>query len=265
MEGAEGGSGVTDDIPPRPDGLWPAEEPPVEASPRPLATWRWWEAVSVYLIGLLVVGLVALPLFQLVEPPGLARWVATVVQFLLLLGVLLWWLNRFHPRWKEIVGFPSRLWPEIRAGIGFGLLLYPVLAFGVGLLLNLLFEAVSGRTVRVPEQVPGNIDGLSLAFIATYALAVAPAGEEIFFRGCLFRALRDRYGFAPGAAGSSIAFALIHYIPGPWLDSVFLMTVMVFTGLGFALLYERRGNIVANLVAHSTFNLVGLTLILLQR
>ena len=29
--------------------------------------------------------------------------------------------------------------------------------------------------------------------------------------------------------------------------------------------YERRGNIVANMIAHATFNVIGLTLILLVR
>ncbi|MBI2237941.1 MAG: CPBP family intramembrane metalloprotease, partial [Actinobacteria bacterium] len=77
--------------------------------------------------------------------------------------------------------------------------------------------------------------------------------------------LRDRYGFAAGALGSAIVFGLVHYMPAPWQDTVLLMSVMVFTGLGLAYIYERRGNLVASIVAHATFNVVGLVFILVLR
>jgi membrane protease YdiL (CAAX protease family) len=47
--------------------------------------------------------------------------------------------------------------------------------------------------------------------------------------------------------------------------SLLLMGVMVFTGVALAWFYERRGNIVASMVAHATFNVIGLTLILALR
>jgi len=37
---------------------------------------------------------------------------------------------------------------------------------------------------------------------------------------------------------------------------------MVFTGLGLAWIYERRGTIVASTAAHMAFNIVGLVLII---
>ena len=37
---------------------------------------------------------------------------------------------------------------------------------------------------------------------------------------------------------------------------------MVFTGIGLAWIYERRGTIVAPMAAHMTFNVVGLVVIL---
>jgi hypothetical protein len=84
---------------------------------------------------------------------------------------------------------------------------------------------------------------------------------ELFFRGILFLSLRDRYGFGVGGWASGVAFGLVHYIPGPFLDSLLLMSIMVFTGFALAYLYERRGNIVAPMVAHATFNTIGLVAI----
>ena len=37
---------------------------------------------------------------------------------------------------------------------------------------------------------------------------------------------------------------------------------MVFTGLGLAWIYERRGTVVASMAAHMAFNVVGLVLII---
>jgi membrane protease YdiL (CAAX protease family) len=40
---------------------------------------------------------------------------------------------------------------------------------------------------------------------------------------------------------------------------------MVFTGVALAYLYERRGNVVASMIAHATFNTIGLIAIFLIR
>jgi hypothetical protein len=101
-----------------------------------------------------------------------------------------------------------------------------------------------------------------MALTIVYAVAIAPFGEELFFRGVLFRALRDRFGFKVGALGSGVAFGLIHYIPGPAIDAALLMLVMTFVGAAFAFIYERRDAFVAPLAAHVMFNLIGLALIL---
>ncbi len=180
-------------------------------------------------------------------------------------ALLVLWLQAFHPRWREVIGFPRRVWPEVRAGLGFGALLYPVIVLGVGIVVNLLLQVITGRSVRSPRQLPAHLSEAGVAVSIVYAVVIAPIHEELFFRGILFRSLADRYGFAIGAAGSGLAFGLIHYVPGPWYGSVLLMSVMVFTGVALAWFYERRGNIVASMVAHATFNVIGLTLIIALR
>jgi len=251
---------MSDTIPPRPDLPGPPEAPPDAL--RPKATWRWWEALLVYLVGFLVSGLAIVPLVSAIPSSGTARLSATIVADLIVTGVVLWWLRIAHRRWREIIGFPRRPGPEIRAGLAFGLGLYPVVIFGAGIVLNLLLRAISGQAVRAPRQLPSNLGGGRVVLAALLAVVVAPLTEEFFYRGCLFRALRDRHGFAIGAAGSALAFGLVHYVPGPWPDAVLLMSVMVFTGVGLAYIYERRGNLLANIAAHAAFNLVGLTFIL---
>ena len=257
---------MSDRVPPRPD-LQPGGAPVPEMPPpeRPLATWRWWEALLVYLLILVVSAFATLPIFRFIRSQGLANLSASAVIALINVALLVLWLQAFHPRWRKVIGFPRRVWPEVRAGLGFGALLYPVIVLGVGIIVNLVLQVITGKSVHSPRQLPAHLSAAGVAISIVYAVVIAPIHEELFFRGILFRSLADRYGFAIGASGSGLAFGLIHYVPGPWYGSVLLMSVMVFTGVALAWFYERRGNIAASMVAHATFNVIGLTLILALR
>jgi membrane protease YdiL (CAAX protease family) len=250
---------MSETIPPRPDR-------PIEAAPgRPRSTWTWWEAIGVYLLAWLIASIVTLPIFTLVRPERLANLVASAAIAIVNIAVLLFWLSRRHPGWASAIGFPARIWPEIRAGVGFGLLLYPGIAFGVGLVIGLLLHLITGRSVTTPEQVPEHLPTFGAVITILYAVVIAPIHEELFFRGILFRSLRDRYGFGVGATISGVLFGLVHYVPAPFVNSLLLMSVMVFTGFALAYLYERRGNIVASMFAHATFNVIGLVAIYLLK
>ncbi len=258
----------TEPVPPRPDAIQPAPLAPPPSfvgmrrlGARPSATWRWYEALGVYLGAFFLAAFAALPVISILGDDDFGGLVATIAAALLIVAILLLWLRHSHPRWWEILGPPARWWPEIRAGVVFGIGLYPAVVFIVGLILVVLLRWLSGDSVQAPEQVSQGLSAAGIAVMVAYATVVAPLGEELFFRGILFRSIRDRIGFWPGALGSGVAFGLIHYIPGPALDSVLLMSVMVFTGIGLAYTYERRGTIVAPMAAHVTFNIIGLTLI----
>ncbi len=145
--------------------------------------------------------------------------------------------------------------------VGQGLVLYALVVFVVGGILMLLFTAVTGKPVRAPQQIPSGLPAFGTLATVFYGVIVAPIGEEFFFRGVLFRSIRDRQGFWPGAVASGIAFGTIHYVPGPAANSLLLMSAMVFTGMGLAWIYERRGTLAAPALAHMTFNVLGLALI----
>lgn len=260
-------------IPPRPDlgqpspSPRPAAEPPAPEAQLPArqpASWSWVEAIGVYLVAFLLAGLATVPVFAVLgERSDLALLMASVLAALVIVAVLVAWLQAYHRDWRVVMGFPERgVWPsEIRAGAVFGIGLYAVAVFLVGGILLLVLNALSGQPVQAPEQVPQGLSAAGLALTVVYAIVIAPIGEELFFRGILFRSLRDRHGFGVGAAGSAVAFGLIHYIPGPTIDAALLMLVMMFTGAALAYLYERRGTIVAPMAAHMMFNMIGLALI----
>ena len=256
-------------VPPRPDGMHPAPAPPSPSltgvAGRPKATWKVWEALAVYVLAILIGGVATLPFLRLIGDEDLANLAASAIAAVAIVVVLVGWLSRRHPTWRRVLGFPGRgaWWREIRTSVGFGLLLYPGIVFGIGLVVNLVLTAISGEQVQTPEQVPTGLSAAGVLVTILYAIVIAPVHEELFFRGVLFRGARDRYGLGPGLVASGLGFGLIHYIDGAWQNAALLMGVMFFNGIALAWWYERRGTIVATVVAHMVFNVIGLTLILL--
>jgi membrane protease YdiL (CAAX protease family) len=161
------------------------------------------------------------------------------------------------------LGFPQpgQWWSEIRSAVGFGLILYPGMVFGVGLVVSFILRLVSGEIVEVPQQVPSDPSVVLAVITVVYAIVIAPIHEELFFRGVLFRGVRDRFGLGPGLLATGLGFALVHYLEGPWQGALLLMGVMFFNGIAIGWWYERRGTIVAPVVAHMVFNVIGLALI----
>ena len=262
---------VSEPIPPRPDAMHPtagtvvAGGPPTGLGARPTATWSWWEGTAVYVISFIVGGLATVPILSLLRgDDDLATIASTTAAAIAIIAILVGWLSNAHRSWRNILGFPPRGgWGrEVLTSIGFGLLLYPAMVFVVGIVVALILQVVSGETAQAPEQVAPDQSAVGIAITALYALVVAPLHEELFFRGILFRAVRDRYGLVRGLLATGFGFALIHYLDAPWQDALLLMGVMFFNGIALAWWYERRGTIVAPVVAHVVFNVIGLSLIL---
>jgi membrane protease YdiL (CAAX protease family) len=231
---------------------------------RALATWSWWQGLGIYLLTFLLAGAATIPILTALEDaPKLGEIVSSTVAAVLIIVVLLLWLSRAHPAWREVIGFPVRgRWlAEIRTSIGFGLLLYPFMVFVVGTIVTLILQALSGNPVQAPEQVPSHLSVVGSVVTVIYAVVVAPIHEELFFRGILYRSVRDRYGLVPGLLATGVAFGLIHYLPGAWQDTLLLMGVMFVNGMALAWWYERRGTIVSSIVAHMVFNVIGIVLI----
>jgi CAAX protease family protein len=77
----------------------------------------------------------------------------------------------------------------------------------------------------------------------------APLGEEVAFRGVLYPALRARFGTAPATALSAAVFAAAHGYGVLGFAAVF------WSGVLWALAYERTGSLWPCIIAHSVGNL----------
>jgi membrane protease YdiL (CAAX protease family) len=239
---------------------------------RPKVTWRWWQALIAFVVTNLVIaqafvgGLIALIAGVDVAsgPAGAGVLGLTIVTNAVWMAGLIAWLENRHKGWRDAI----RLVPAARrvreAGVSFalGLGLYPAVAIGAGLIVATFLEVFTDRAVSAPEQIATDLSFAGKLFAVMVALVAAPVAKELFFRGVLFRSIRDRHGFWPGALLSSLVFGLVHYVPSPWPDALFLQTLMVFTGVSLCLIYEWRKSLLSTIVAHMAFNSIGIVLIL---
>lgn len=76
-----------------------------------------------------------------------------------------------------------------------------------------------------------------------------PIAEEIFFRGFMYRAIKDRWGFKTALFSSSALFALLH------TSLVGFLPIMIL-GMLLAYLFEKTGTIVASCAVHILHNSV---------
>jgi membrane protease YdiL (CAAX protease family) len=84
---------------------------------------------------------------------------------------------------------------------------------------------------------------------ALLVIVVAPVCEEIFFRGFLFRVLRNRVSFWIAAAIDGVLFGLVHGVNAAF-------PVLVVLGIILCWVYERSGTLFATIAIHATNNVI---------
>jgi membrane protease YdiL (CAAX protease family) len=125
-----------------------------------------------------------------------------------------------------------------------GLVLLALIAVGwSSSLWGALFHPAAGQSV-----LRGLLhEGTLVIVLSGFAAAVAaPVVEEIFFRGLLYRSLRNRMGVAPAAVIASALFGLGH-TQYPLLAR----PEVAFFGVAACLLYEHTGSLLPGIAMHS--------------
>ncbi len=99
-----------------------------------------------------------------------------------------------------------------------------------------------------PNNFPGVGQASTIAIVMAGVTACvgAPVVEEIFFRGLLYRSLRNRLGVAPACLIASAIFGLLH-----WQYPLVIRPELVFFGVIACLLYERTGSLFPGIAMHA--------------
>ncbi len=243
------------DVPPRPDRVEDT------TSVVPPATWRAWEALGIFVVALVLAGIADVALQQVVTSCQ-GTYLVQIAAGELGLGVaVLGWLRIVDHAPFAALGLPRRPLGDLGVGVLGGAILV-VVGDAALVLVRELVILVSGHAPRQPNQVVACVRGGWIWAIAPVILLAAPLGEELFFRGYVYRGLRRRLPVWAAALVSGIVFGASHFAG---VDFLTLIPGLAVVGIGLALVYERRQSLLASMTAHATFNVVGLLAIALSR
>jgi membrane protease YdiL (CAAX protease family) len=245
-------------IPPRPDAFGEPDRLPPLA---PLPTWRAWEAVAVFFAALLVAAIVdSIVQAAVTSCPG--RYLGQLVAGEAGLAVaVIGWLRIVDHAPLAALGLPRRPWGDLAAGVATGAVLV-VAGDGVLVIVRSIVTQVLGHAPAQPDQVFTCVRGGWLIAVAPAVIVAAPFGEELFFRGYLYKGLRRRFPVWVAALISAAAFGAGHFAG---LSYLLLIPGLIVVGVGLALVYERRQSLLASMAAHATFNVVGFIAIVVSR
>ena len=168
-----------------------------------------------------------------------------------LLAGLAWFVRSHGRRWSDAFGWRrGPVFPAIARGIGLALIILPV-AYSLQWVSIVLLKKAGLPTApqAAVEILLAQGNGWQRACLAVFAVGVAPAVEELLFRGVFFTCLLD-LGYPRAAVWmTAVFFGLVHTN----LPAFLPLTVF---GAALAWLYNRTGNLLACMAAHSVFNLV---------
>ena len=159
-------------------------------------------------------------------------------------------------RLRSPLAFLGLRWPT-PADLGLTLVLLIPWYLGILLVATASAWAFNGGQV-VPSnsrliflQRPNGVGLLLLALLVT--AVAAPICEESFFRGMLFRLLRDRVPVWAAVLLSAAAFGLAHASPAvSWA----LLPTFLFMGIVLAVVYERTGWLTNSILLHGLSNAI---------
>jgi membrane protease YdiL (CAAX protease family) len=224
--------------------------------------WEPWEAVPVVIAALATAVAASVIFVAVLGGPGGSALLLTSIAFQAsLAGFTVLWVAIRHRGWVPALGLRSHdAARDVSFGAWTGAAIFALAAFGLLPLLEVLWRVVTGGAAPTISQPVVPVDPTTVQIVLGVASVVvgAPVAEELFFRGFMFGSLRGRLSFLPAAGISGFVFALFHVQP-------LLIAVMTFVGIALAYLYERRGSLAVPIAAHAIFNLIGFTLIVMQR
>ncbi|MFH5803867.1 lysostaphin resistance A-like protein [Alienimonas sp. DA493] len=215
--------------------------------PKTVALWGAAAGVGVWVLATLFAGL--LP----------AEAVSPLVRTVLRAGAIaagaagVWAVATNRGEAPKVEPSPRSLVDDLRDGVVTFLLALPPTA--AAFVATLSARTVEGSNPLLLQLVEGSAG--TWALVCLSAVALAPAGEELLFRGLLHGSLRSA-GLSAAAtiAGTAALFALLHQ-PQDWAALFALACV-----LGWS--RERTGSVRPAILAHAAFNALMLAWVLLD-
>ena len=132
-----------------------------------------------------------------------------------------------------------------------------VLAVLVGyfVLLAVYNELVHLTPDNAPEKLGATTGTMGMLLFAVLVAICAPIAEEVFFRGMIYRALKNGIGMWGAAIISGLLFGSLH-IDSTSTERLLQVVPLVVLGIAFALLYTWTGTLYSTIALHATNNAI---------
>lgn len=131
------------------------------------------------------------------------------------------------------------------------------ITLGVGAGYYVFLALYSGLVEPEPDSTPTKLGAdngdAGIAGLVLAAVLIAPVVEEIFFRGMIFRSLRNGVGVAAAAVISGLFFGMLHW-DFATVERLLQVIPLVAFGIALALLYAWSGSLWGPIVLHGTNN-----------
>ena len=218
--------------------------------------WGYWATLGWALLAFIVSQCVAIALLLWLRVPDVETLLAnpfdgvTVTLFLLIANPIMIGVLAFAVRCARapLAEYLALVWPQRRHVIIGIVALVAVIAIGDALLL------LSGRDLVTSFQTQSYATAAAegwLVPMTAAAIILAPAGEEVMFRGFLFRAwARSERSAWPAIVVISVLWAVLH-VQYDWAGMLQIFIVGLFLGW----IRWRSGSTLLTFVLHALFNL----------
>jgi uncharacterized protein len=225
--------------------------------------WAPWEAVPVALAAIAVSTLASVALAAVFGSVGGPALLLSAMAFQVTLATFtILWIGVRYRGWVPALGLrAARPERDVPLGAVVGVGLWAGLNFLVAPVVLVVWRALAGRLPSSPNQLPGvDFAPLEIVLGVILLVVITPIAEEVFYRGLLFGSLWPRIGTGWGAVISAALFGASHAAGG-----AVLVPILFVFGLFQAYLFRWRRSLAAPIVAHGTFNLIAMVLIVLER
>jgi membrane protease YdiL (CAAX protease family) len=172
-------------------------------------------------------------------------------ELVLEMGLLIWLVGLVARRngsaWRDTGLTKPASWVPLLIGLASGFVIYYLVGFSdyvVSLIggirpnehpvVAIVSEARNWKEMILPLILSG---------------VVVPVGEEVFFRGFAYPALRNRIGIWPAIIVTGVVFALLHF-------DLFGLLALTVAGVALSLLYKQTGSLWSVIVAHGVWNIL---------
>ncbi|NLW16998.1 MAG: CPBP family intramembrane metalloprotease [Firmicutes bacterium] len=207
-----------------------------------------WDTVKLFFLPYVVLN----PLARFLYPKSLPASNSFLFFSIASLGFL--WLYKHFGFWPSLAEFGltrEKFKSSLKSGILAGLASQAI-NISISLLIVLALGASRAMWARTEREIPLYFWGWAVFSIS--AVIIGPLVEELIFRGVIFEFTKYKYGRRMAIGYTTLIFAIMH-----GFNPVTLGQSLV-SGIVFALVYEREGNLAAPVIGHSVHNLITLLL-----